>query len=313
MAVFTPVPASGLRAVITARTVVNFIVFAALIFYFFCVHLNIQIRHTKQLPSAAPGGSILSSRYGFNWWVYASHVFRIIPYSTVIWTLGDFRNDFGLFIDFILHIIGIILEIIVLVVYGFFWNDCNDPGQPENPCNDINWCSFHFAAHPNFCANTAPFAPAPGPLGVNIDFYLLFFSAVAFAGLWLLHLILNRIYASYSTDVRARETVLGFLKDGTQVQTRRSFVESCLKEFNDERTPSLEEAESNLLINKPANVHSAHKMDSEWDNSDLLDENEYQPSNQEKLKPIGKPMNLRNAFVTLMTSKKPTNNRKRNI
>jgi len=228
--VFTRVRARGLRASITAFHVVNFLVFCALIWFFACVFLNIIIDHSFLLPTAAPG-TLISDRYTFRWFVYASHVYRIVPFSSAIWMLGDFRNSFARIIHLFIAIIGLGLEAAVLVFYGFDWSDCNDPSQPDNPCNDYRWCCLNFAANPTECSNVGPCAPVPATLETNVDFLLLFFAAVGFAGFWLIHLILNRVFSRAAVDVVARERFLGF--DTTGIRFQRNRILSNINNINE--------------------------------------------------------------------------------
>lgn len=76
------------------------------------------------------------------------------------------------------------LEAIVLAIYGSYYSKCNEPNQPDNPCNDLLYCCdpVIYGDPANMCPNSDGCTPAwtLAQASANSDFVWLFAVSVVF-------------------------------------------------------------------------------------------------------------------------------------
>ena len=63
-----------------------------------------------------------------------------------------FRENYGChMIWFILYVVFFLTMIFVLVMLSIPYAECNDPNQPKNICNDLQWCCVYYIDPTNNC------------------------------------------------------------------------------------------------------------------------------------------------------------------
>ena len=187
---------------------VNFLLVGSNVAFLGIWYLNINIDHTYM--HSVPPGTLLSDRFGLDWWSYALLTLRILIPFCNLWLLTQVTETLGPEIKHIFTVTIIWgLDIVIGLKLVFDIRTLNTEDAPFHFGNDPLYCCAFFSNPTNRCLNfpNQCIPPVtPDELSISTDFWIVFGITWGFVFLEFLNVIaVARLWASkrYQTQGRA--------------------------------------------------------------------------------------------------------------